>query len=115
MTYDQYWHGDPWLVRDYLKAEEYRRERENHNAWLSGLYVAQAIDSTVGNAFRKENDSPAEYPEKPIPLYGEAEESDEEREAKEQKEADAAELYLKQFVEFGKNWGKNKDQSPPSA
>ena len=47
MTPDQYWNGDTWLVRDYLKAEEFRREKENYNAWLNGVYVAKAISATI--------------------------------------------------------------------
>ena len=112
MTHDEYWYGDPWMVRDYLKADEFRREKANYDAWLHGLYVASAIDSTVGNAFRKEHSQPSEYPDKPFPLF----ESEEEEEEREQKNLDAAELYLKQFIEFGKKWGKKDDaQTPPSA
>lgn len=105
MTPDQYWNGDTWLVRDYLKAEEFRREKENYNAWLNGVYVAKAISATICNAFIDKNASADTYPERPYPLNGE---SEEEKEAREEREADAAEVYMKMFVEFGKNWGKPK-------
>lgn len=111
MTPEEYWHGDPRLARSYLKAEEYRRERENYVAWLQGLYIANAISATVGNAFIKEGTQPTEYPEKPFPLNG-ITETEEEKEAKEAAEAEAAELYLKQFIDFGKGWGKKDGSSP---
>lgn len=94
------------MVRDFLKAEEYRRDRENYNAWLNGAYVARAISSTICNAFIGKSDTPSEYPDRPIPLRGETEA---EQKTREEKEAEAAEVYMKQFIDFGKNWGKKSE------
>lgn len=113
MTAKEYWYGDPWLVRDYLKAEEYRRERENYMAWLQGMYFAHAIAATIGNAFIEKGAKPVEYPDKPYELAGESEEQKRDRE---ERELMQAELYMRQFVDFGKNWGKQApDDPPPSA
>lgn len=113
MTHAQYWYGDPWLARDYLKAEEYRRDKENYTAWLQGIYMMQALNATVGNVFLEKGAPPMEYPEKPYELNGEDEEKKQEREARELMQA---ELYMRQFVDFGKSWGKKTaDDPPPSA
>lgn len=64
MSYDQYWHGDTRLVRFYREADRLRQKREDQAAWLHGLYVARAIDSTICNAFREEERE--EYPDMPL-------------------------------------------------
>ncbi len=110
MTPELYWHGDPWLVRDYIKAEEYRRERENYTAWLQGMYFANAIAATIGNAFLDKGTAPVEYPDKPYPLR---QESEEEKKAKEELELQQAELYMRRFVDFGKHWGEKPGKPIP--
>lgn len=106
MTYEQYWYGDPWMVRAFYKAHKLRQKQMNESAWVNGLYVAQAIASTVGNAFLGEGAEPIEYPEEPFPLYGE--EKVEREKSPEQEEAEAvwAKAWMMSFVQAGKNWGK---------
>lgn len=101
MTYEQYWYDDPLMVRAFYKADQLRRERADTDAWLNGLYVKKAIESTIGNAFRAKGTQPEKYPGKPILT--------EERELKKQTEEQQkafARLYMMQMVEAGKNWGK---------
>lgn len=43
MTYDDFWNGDNELPRYYRKAYEIRQREADHNAWLQGAYVYQAI------------------------------------------------------------------------
>lgn len=66
MTYEQFWEGDPTLVRAYRKAEKIRNKRMNEQLWLSGIYTAEALASTVGNMFSKGNKH--KYPEEPLPI-----------------------------------------------
>ena len=99
MTYDQYWYGDPLMVRAYFQAEKIRQERADSEAWLYGLYVAKAIDSTIGNAFRKEGT--AEYPAFPLSTKKEIVDK-----YNEEQEALAAEAYMMQMVAAGANWGE---------
>lgn len=105
MTYEEYWFGHPHAARAYAKAEEYKRKQRNYDSWLQGLYIAHAISSTIGNAFIEKGAQPNEYPEHPFAT--DAEEMEAERKAQEEKEAEAAKLYMKMIVEQGKHWGDN--------
>lgn len=106
MTHEQYWYGDPLLVRDYLQAEVYRRKRENYNMWLGGLYMREAIMSSIGNAFLGKGTPPYEYMEKPIPM--DEEEIEAKRAEDEAREVEQAEMYMRLLVEQGKDWGKKE-------
>ena len=110
MTYEEYWFKDPLLVRDYLRAEEYRKKDENHALWLSGQYIAEAISATIGNAFRKEGSSAYTYPSKPYPIT--SEDFEELKREQEEQEAKNAEIYMRLLVEQGKNWGKKPIKKP---
>lgn len=104
MTYEQYWHGDPLMVRAYYKAEQIRQQRLSDEAWLQGAYFVKALDATVGNMFRNKGQKPAEYPAEPIRIAAE------EKSAEEQEEEDAAFAlaYMTQMMSVGKSWGKKK-------
>lgn len=43
MTYELYWHGEPWLVKAYQEAYERQIDRMNYEKWIQGRYVYQAI------------------------------------------------------------------------
>ena len=47
MTEAEFWDGDCELVRYYREAAEYRKQRINEEAWLSGLYIYEAIADLV--------------------------------------------------------------------
>ena len=102
MTYEQYWYGDPLMVRAFFKADQIRREREDMNAWLQGVYFKKAIESSIGNAFREKGQQPAEYPDGPI-LTAEKRRKEEERRRTKEQEIAAAKAYMEQFVKaFGR-------------
>ena len=71
MTYEEYWYGDVFKARAFLKADIERQKRENNTAWLFGAYVFKALSATVGNLFIGKNDEPNRYPTEPIPLDAE--------------------------------------------
>lgn len=52
-----------------------------------------------------------EYPEKPFSVNEAA--AEDARKEKEEKEVMQAELYMRQFIDFGKNWGKKPDKPTP--
>lgn len=106
MTYEQYWYGDPLMVRAFYKAEQLRQKRVNEEAWLYGAYVHRALDATVGNIMRKSGTEPARYPEKPIPLEETVEETEAEKEQREEQEEVYALAYMTNMVMAGKNWHK---------
>ena len=43
MTYHEYWDGDSMMAKYFREAEERKRERENYNAWLQGVYIYEAL------------------------------------------------------------------------
>lgn len=109
MTYEQYWYDDPLMVRAFYKADKLRRERMDEEAWLHGVYICAAIDSTIGNAFRKNGD-PAEYPKEPITITEKRKNDEAHAREKQEKEALWAMAWMESFVQAGKNWGKNKKE-----
>lgn len=71
MSYDEFWHGKPSLVRAYRKAWQLRRENRNSEAWLMGLYVYDAlmcVAPVMRAALSNERPKPGKYPEEPYPL-----------------------------------------------
>ena len=67
MTYEQYWYGEPWLVKAFQEAEEMRIDRMNYEKWLQGLYVYQGIGALtpILNPFSKKKKAD-EYPKEPL-------------------------------------------------
>ena len=66
MTYEQYWFGDPWMVRAYAQAYLLKRKVENENAWIQGAYMANAFGAVIGSSFGKKQ---VKYMEKPMDLF----------------------------------------------
>ena len=105
MTYEEYWYGDPLMVRDYYKADRLRKRREDENAWMQGLYFLSALKATFGNMFLRPGQEAAEYPEEPISRMKEREKREKTEREKEQ-EAVWAKAWMTGFVQAGKNWKK---------
>ena len=66
MTYEQFWQGEPDLVKAYREADNIRRRRRNEEMWLEGIYMVEALHSTVGNMFSK--GAKHQYPAEPFPI-----------------------------------------------
>ena len=66
MSFEQFWCDSPELVIAYRKADEIKKRRANEELWLSGIYMMEALASTVGNMFSK--GSKHEYPSEPKPI-----------------------------------------------
>ena len=80
MTYSQFWDDDPNLVKVYRKADALARSRANEQLWLAGVYMSEALLSTVGNMFSKR--SKHQYPSEPFPITVEDQQERKEREEK---------------------------------
>ena len=65
MTAKEFWEGDCCLTVAFRKADEMtqkaKREKDKFNAWLTGLYVQEAIAS----CFSKDG----KYPDKPHDIF----------------------------------------------
>ena len=71
MTYDEFWNQDVAMVRAFRKSYELKRRQQNENLWMQGLYIRDALLSTVGNMFAGKGATPIEYPAEPYPVTAE--------------------------------------------
>lgn len=69
MTPTEYWDGQPHLAVAYRKAYRLKRQMDNEQAWLSGLYVYDAVAVCMANAFGKRGAKKQNYIEKPIDIF----------------------------------------------
>lgn len=79
MSYEQYWFGEPWLVKAYREAEIYRREQTNYDAWLQGLYIHRAVTASLSQAFSDKKSKMVTYLDYPIPMSKREKEAEAER------------------------------------
>lgn len=70
MTYEQFWEGDPTLVKYYRRAAEIKNERKNQELWLQGLYVYEALCDVapIMHAMAKRGTKARPYPEQPYAI-----------------------------------------------
>ena len=81
---------------------------------MNGQYVYKALDSTVGNMFRKAGQAPSEYPKEPFSTTQrkekEAAKGEDKTEAAKEREKTWARAWMSSFVQAGKNYGKHRKQ-----
>lgn len=105
MTYEQYWYGDPLMVRAFYKADKLRQLRADKEAWLHGIYVKSALECTVCNMLSGKNAEKATYPRQPLLV---AREEEKQKNAEKEKQEEAfAKLYMYNMVRVGKEWGNH--------
>jgi len=72
MSYEEYWNGDPRLVRCYREAHEMKRESKNQELHLQGFYIYEAFSSVMEDfaigLSGKRGKKATPYPEMPIPI-----------------------------------------------
>ena len=93
------------MVAIFREADRRRMERTNAEAHLMGLYVYEALCdvSPVLHAFAKKGTKPKPFRAEP---YGMSDKQEEKSEKREEAERLRAEIYMKQMMRAGKNWGK---------
>lgn len=81
MTDKQFWEEDCALVIPYRKAWKIKQEEQNRFAWLQGLYVYRALQSTpiVVYGFAKKGEKIEPYPGKPFDFDATPEKTAQER------------------------------------
>lgn len=93
MSYEEYWDGDIYAPKHYRRAEKMRQEQVNHEAWLNGLYVYDALMSGLSHMNKNKSDH-RNYSEKPYDFTPPKNKTEEEV-----KEAEVrAEVWLKSWV-----------------
>ena len=90
MTPAQFWEESPYLAVAYRDAYKLRREEQNEQAWLQGLYVYDALAVALSNAFAKRGAKAQTYIERPIDIFPPSEEEKKRREAEEYRKMEAA-------------------------
>ena len=69
MSAEQYWDASPVLAVYYRKAYKLKRQVDNENAWLQGLYFFDAVSVAISNALRKRGQKAKKYIESPIDIF----------------------------------------------
>lgn len=105
MSSTEYWDGDNDLPKHFRKAYKMRQEQINHEAWLHGLYVYDAVTSAMTHLNPKKN-THKNFAAKPYSFTS----ADVEKE-KEEKAVEAqaqAEVWMKSWVSATQEMFKNK-------
>ena len=82
MSTTEFWDNEPDLLWAYHKSfmdkMKIKRETENFNFWLQGLYIYDGVSKAIYNSFgRKSGQITQEYPKQPYILYDSSEEKEE--------------------------------------
>ena len=83
MSLEQYWEQSPFLAVVYRKAYKLKRETENEQAWLQGLYVYDAFAVCLANVFAKRGAKKQNYFEHPLDIFPLTEKEKKQREKQE--------------------------------
>lgn len=95
MSREEYWHGDPMLVKDYLEAfnQASRRKYDEMNfmAWLQGAYISNAV--TVGVAYALDGKAArsraVSYLDEPLDIFGDKSSAEKSKAEKEKAEEES--------------------------
>ncbi len=81
MSWEQFWHGDPWMAKAYRESYMLYQRKRNEEMWIQGAYVANAVATAIANSFSKRK---VDYIKKPLDIYPKtyAEEQEEARQEK---------------------------------
>lgn len=86
MSYENYWHGDPWAMRAYKEAYMLRNKQANMMSWLQGAYFTNALSVVLGNAFSKKGTPPKQYMAEPMDIFPKTEAEEKAEEERKQKQ-----------------------------
>lgn len=79
MSYDEFYNQDVELTKFYRQAYELKEDRHNSHLWLQGMYIYDAISTSIYNVFcRSKGQQTVSYPSKPYPMTNEQKEADKE-------------------------------------
>ena len=107
MSFEQYWDEPPILAVAYRDAYKLKREVENEQAWLQGIYFYDAIAVCLANAFSKRGAKKQNYLEKPIDIFPL---TDSEKKIREQEEMKKMQKALEKIVKNQQRKKKSKGE-----
>ena len=105
MSFAEYWEGDVSLTRYYRKAYRIKQDEINHNAWLQGLYVYDAISTALHNALRgfgKSKPPAKDYAKQPYE-FNKKNKTEQEKAKEVAIEQDKAAAWMENFVRVNSN------------
>ena len=105
MSYAEYWNGPNDAPKHYREAFKLRQENVNHEAWLYGLYVYDAVTSAMSHLNSKTS-SHKKYAEKPYSFTKKDIERDKEKKVIEAQAQ--AEVWMKSWVSATQKMFKTK-------
>lgn len=87
MTYEDFWQRDPWLVRAFVKADEYRiaaKNRENHRQAAYNMRAFRTVIQEFSYGLNGGNGKKphADFPQRPVPITDIEEEAERQRRIK---------------------------------
>ena len=107
MSYTEFWDGPPFLVVAYRKAFRIKREIENEQAWLQGLYVYDAFVVCMANMFSGRGAKKQNYLERPVDIFPLTEE---EKKQREREEMEKMQIAMEEMVRRQKRKKKQKGE-----
>ena len=105
MSSSEYWDGDSSLPRYFRRAFKMKQERDNELAWLNGLYVYDALMSSLSNFDQNKNNRKT-YAKKPYSF--DKEELKKENDDKVKEAQAQAEVWMKSWASATKKMFEHK-------
>lgn len=105
MSAEEYWDGEPWLVRSYREAYRIKMDNQDRiadrDAWRIGEYIRHAIASVpiVVNGFVPKGHRMHDYPEKPWAMIAEEQKRIENEKKKQENQQQMALAMFQAFTE----------------
>ena len=94
MPSQEYWDGEPWLVKAYREAYKIKQDEDNAMAWLHGLYNYIGVATALNNGFSNKKER---YPDKPFDLH-------QAEKAKEESPEHIRDRYYNRFKQMEELW-----------
>lgn len=110
MSMDEYWNGDPVLAKYYRKAYAIKREKENEDFWLQGMYFYDALSTALYNTMKSKNAQSKKYAEKPYEFN--KEKTPEEKAKEVIVEQEKAYAWMESFVRMFSNKSQSHEPEP---
>ena len=70
ISWSEFLEMTPAIVEAHKKGFRLQKDEQNAYAYIQGIYVRDALNSTVGNMFKKKGTKAIEYPSEPYALSG---------------------------------------------
>lgn len=82
ISYYDFWEMNPHIIEIHTKAHRIKLKEQNAYMHLQGIYMRDAILSTICNAFKDKGSEPYSYPKEPYDITNEPKELTEEEKDK---------------------------------